>query len=123
MRKGVVVLVVALLAAGLSGCAQRTETRVADFSIVATRLVDLGNIEKASRSNMTRGVVGQYLITAEKAEKEGLKDAVKLAMDDAITKANGDMMVNCILYYIVEPDGDKVGYKVKGDVIQTMGAR
>jgi len=118
MKRPLIVLVgIACLAA--AGCAQRTETRVADFTLVATRLVQFQNIDRATKTHLTRGVVGEYMVS--RWREELLRDGIKSAVDDAIHKASGDMMVNCVLYYVEDPPNSKIGYKVVGDVIQTMG--
>jgi len=120
MRKALALAAFAC-ALGLAGCAQRTETRVADFTVVSTRLVQFQNVDKAARTHLTKGVVGEYLVDRSNALDAGLSNGVKHAIDDAIMKASGDVMVNCVLYYVVDPEQGKVGYKVVGDVIQTMG--
>lgn len=123
MRKALVVVALSacVLAMATGCCKERTEVRVGDFTMAATRLVQVRNIDTASQSHVTRGVVGEYLLPESEAKGSKLEGGVKAAIDEAITRANGDMMINCVLYYVEDDCEDVVGYKVVGDVIQTMG--
>jgi len=93
------------------------KTRIGDFTIVSSRNVDLSKVPDASKHLKARGVEGIYL-TKPSEKMKGLENGVSQAIDDAVNKAAGDYMLNCVLYFI-EKD-DKVGFMVVGDVVETL---
>ena len=104
----------------LTGC-KRTETRIGDFTIITTRLVETNKITESARAGVTRGVVGEYYIEEDEAKDGQAEGGIKAAVDDALRKATGDVMLNCVVFYVNDKPNDRIGYKVVGDVMKTLG--
>lgn len=96
---------------------EMTKTRIGDFTIVSSRNVDLSKVPEASQHLKARGVEGLYL-TTRSPQLTGLENGISHAIDDAINKASGDYMLNCVIYLVEK--GDKIGFMVVGDVIATL---
>ncbi len=117
-RRNVVLLLVTMAGFIIVGCgAPRKRVRSGSFTMVSTRNIELSKVTDASRKIKARGVEGIYLVDSLEFDRQG-GSGISAAIEDAVNKAAGDFMINCIIYRI-EEDGKK-GYKVKGDVIQTM---
>lgn len=104
------------LALMLSGCA----VRIADFTILSNRNVNLDQIN-LDELPQTRGVVGEdkalvlFIIPTGQPTIQG-------AVDDALSKADGDVMVDAVLtatswWFLI----GETGYEIKGTVVKTRG--
>ena len=110
---GAMGVMLALLA--LTGCASKMEKqRIGQFTVISTRNVELHNLDQAHRKIKARGVEGLYLTKSDELDQ----NAVTYAVEDAVNKASGDLMINCIIYEVKK--GKEKGYLVQGDVIQTL---
>jgi hypothetical protein len=113
-KQGIWALAV-ILGLGLSGCSAKFEKqRIGQFTVVSTRNVELHNLDQAHRKIKARGVEGLYLTESEVLDQ----NAVTYAVEDAVNKAAGDLMINCVIYQVKK--GKERGYMVQGDVIQTL---
>ena len=114
VKKGVIGLAV-LLALVLSGCAGKMEKhRIGQFTVISTRNVELHNLGQAHRKIKARGVEGLYMTESKEVDQ----NAITYAVEDAVNKAAGDLMINCVIYRVKK--GKENGYLVYGDVIQTL---
>lgn len=119
MQKPLAVTAIFLLAVGLlTGCSSSEKIRIGSFTMVSTRNIELSKIGDAAENVRAQGVEGIYLVDRYDFNKNDGGMGISAAVDDAVNKAAGDVMINCIVYQI-ERDGKK-GYLVKGDVIRTM---
>jgi hypothetical protein len=91
----------------LSGCATN---RIGDFTVLSTRLVDLSHIppEKLKGGTRVRGEDMHF----------GSFPNVKSAIDNALDKGHGDIMVDAVLYHRVAVFAQ--GYVVEGRVINSQ---
>lgn len=103
----------------LAGCssAPKGKIRIGHFTVVSTRNIEFNKIDSANMKFKARGVEGKFLVE-KKFFPEYATNGINQAVEDAINKAAGDLMINCIIYRITE-DGQE-GYLVEGDVVQTM---
>ena len=114
LSRGAICLAV-LLGLALSGCAAKMEKqRVGQFTVVSTRNVELANLDDVHRKIKARGVEGLYMTESDVPDQ----NAITYAVEDAVNKAAGDLMINCVVYRITK--GKEKGYMVQGDVIQTL---
>jgi hypothetical protein len=103
------------LAALLSGCTIRT----ADMTLMSTRIVNVDHVD-IDKLPTTRRVVGEdkrWVVLLIPLGLPHLKDAV----DDALTKGNGDLMTDAVVYqtgWNVLLIGQTI-LKVEGDVVKT----
>ena len=101
-----------------SGCS----LRIADLTVVSTRNVNLDKVDLDSMPQ-TRGVIGKdskFMLCFIPLGVPHLEDAI----DDALDKGNGDIMVDGVLYsegwwFLVGQNT----IKVKGNVINTRSAK
>lgn len=101
-----------------AGCA----TRQADLTLISTRDVHMGGIMRARQTQNPMPVNGYdcrtWLLIFPVSPKASIEDAV----DDAMDQANGDCMVDVVIYrywwYIPFIYG-KSGWKVRGRVLNT----
>ncbi len=101
----------------LYGCGSVKKVRIGSFTVISTRNVMVGKLTHAEPKVKARGVEGVYLVSEEEFETQG-QAGINAAVENAVNKAAGDMMINCIVYRIVQ--GSKRGYLVQGDVIETL---
>ncbi len=96
-------LLVALLVLSLAGCA----TRIGDFTVISTQNVDFSKLAQVDLS------------TSQKIEGEDIKTfgqpSLEEAIDDALEKGGGNVLVNASLY--IYQGFFRSGYQVKGDVV------
>lgn len=117
-RRNVFLLLAAIAAFLMVGCGGSNKmVRIGSFTVVSTRNIELSKVTDASRKIKARGVEGTYLVDPAEFDRQG-GSGISAAVENAVNKAAGDFMINCIIYRI-EEDGKK-GYRVTGDVIQTM---
>jgi len=117
-RRNVVLMLITMVGFIIIGCGgSKQMVRIGSFTVVSTRNIELSKVTDSSRKIKARGVEGTYLVDPEEFDRQG-GSGISAAIEDAVNKAAGDFMINCIIYRI-EEDGKK-GYRVKGDVIQTM---
>ena len=94
---------IGLIAFYLSGCA----TRIGDFTVISTQNVNFAEIDPAAAS------------TAPFVKGEDIKffgvPSLEEAIDDALNKAGGNVMLDAVLY--IYQGFFQSGYKVKGRVI------
>lgn len=115
MKKIVSVILCTLL---LSGCA----TRIAGLTVVSDRNVNTKNV-RVSELPQTQNVVGESKKFVFLFIPFG-GPTMKEALEDALNKGNGDMMINASLYatswwFIV----GQIGYELRGTVVNTQQAR
>jgi len=117
-RWNVVLLLIMMAGFIIVGCGGSNKmVRIGSFTMVSTRNIELSKVTDAARKIKARGVIGTYLVDPLEFDRQG-GSGISAAIEDAVNKAAGDFMINCIIYRI-EEDGKK-GYRVTGDVIQTM---
>ena len=113
---GVAVFAAAVLLAGCSS-APKGKVRIGHFTVVSTRNIEFDKIDSAKIKFKARGVEGKFLVE-KRFFPEYATNGINQAVENAINKAAGDLMINCIIYRITEDDQE--GYLVEGDVVQTM---
>lgn len=103
----------------LASCssAPKGKIRIGHFTVVSTRNIEFNKIDSAKMKFKARGVEGKFLVE-KKYFSDYATNGINQAVEDAINKAAGDLMINCIIYRITEEDQE--GYLVEGDVVQTM---
>ena len=103
----------------LTGCssAPKGKIRIGHFTVVSTRNIEFNKIDAAKMKFKARGVEGKFLVE-KKFFPEYATNGINQAVENAINKAAGDLMINCVIYRITEDDQE--GYLVEGDVVQTM---
>ncbi len=113
---GVAVFAAAVLLAGCSSAPQG-KIRIGHFTVVSTRNIEFNKIDADKMKFKARGVEGKFLVE-KKFFPEYATNGINQAVENAINKAAGDLMINCVIYRITEDDQE--GYLVEGDVVQTM---
>lgn len=103
----------------LTGCSStpKGKIRIGHFTMVSTRNIEFDKIDSTKMKFKARGVEGKFLVE-KRFFPEYATNGINQAVEDAINKAAGDLMVNCIIFRITENDLE--GYLVEGDVVQTM---
>ncbi len=113
---GVAVFAAVVFLAGCSS-APKGKIRIGHFTVVSTRNIEFDKIDAAKMKFKARGVEGKFLVE-KKFFPEYATNGINQAVENAINKAAGDLMINCVIYRITEDDQE--GYLVEGDVVQTM---
>ena len=106
----------------MAGCilAAGCYTRLADFTVVSTKSVELEDrtFEDLDRAMGVTGLSMKQIFIIFPTGKADIEEAI----DDALYKAGGDLMVDAVVYwkywYIPLIYG-QFGFKVEGDVVKT----
>lgn len=109
------ILLLAILST-LSACA----TRIASMSVISDKTIETRDV-KVSKLPRKENVVGESKRFQFLFIPFG-RPSVKQALDDALAKGNGDLMLDVALYqtswwFII----GRFGYEIKGAVVDTRG--
>jgi len=104
MRESIIAVVVVFSVSSTVGCTQR----IADFTGISTKNIYAKGIDVASLPK-AEGVKGRD------ARFLGINANIKDALDEALEKGNGNLMIDCAVYIWEAPF--VAGYEVRGTVV------
>lgn len=99
------VLGIAVLGLGSSGCSQR----IADFTAISTKNIYAKGVDVSALPKVS-GVKGRHITFL------GLGANIKDAIDQALEKGDGNLMIDCAVYIWHAPFVG--GYEVRGTVVK-----